>query len=309
MKITINMPTSSNKIKKKLNVSYGSFGIVVSNPRIPLESETYDKINTSYEVSKLFFDEKSFIDEIEKYSKLKSILDHSMFLFEKSYGLSNINNLIENSQTIYTREWYKCGLNMYEIYSINRYLDYNIFIESSKIYQIVFDCMITLDDLDFNTSNLKEICKENLISIIKFLHDNNLYVDDFKKENIVYNDQTNKFMLIDLTSIVTLQEVIEKKSTWTHNIYSINDHFVIFKLNQNFKIHLYTETDNNDLNYYWDLLTYENINLFKSKYSSDINFMLKYSNTFSLGLTLNKLGCGGFEQIDWCIDIIEQLGN
>ena len=232
-----------------------------------------------------------------------------MFLFEKSYGLSNINNLIENSQTIYTREWYKCGLNMYEIYSINRYLDYNIFIESSKIYQIVFDCMITLDDLDFNTSNLKEICKENLISIIKFLHDNNLYVDDFKKENIVYNDQTNKFMLIDLTSIVTLQEVIEKKSTWTHNIYSINDPFVIFTLNQNFKIHLYTETDNNDLNYYWDLLTYENINLFKSKYSSDINFMLKYSNTFSLGLTLNKLGCGGFEQIDWCIDIIEQLGN
>lgn len=307
MKINI-MPINNLKNPMSSNVYFGSSGIVVHNPRIPLECETYEQIKSVNEVSKLFFNPKTYLEEVEKYNRLKPILDHSMFLFEKSYGLSNIDEIITLSQTIYTPSWYDCGLSLYDIYGINRFLDYKIFIKSSQIFQLVFDKMITLDKLDFTSNyNLKNQCIQDLTNIINYSHDLNLFIDDFKPDNIVYNPTTNKFMAIDLLSIVTVQDVLDGKTTWSHNNFTINDPFVLFSLNNNFRIYQYQEIDNQDLYYYWDLLTYDNLNKFKAKYKSDIKFMLRYSNIFSLGLTLNKLGCGGFEQIDWCVGIINLL--
>jgi len=301
-------PTYSNYTQ--FNTSYGSYGIVVSNPRTPLESETCDQILELDEVAKLFFSESEYNQEIIKYKELRPLLDHSMFLFEKSSGLSNKNEIDTYSNQVYNSKWYDCGLSMYEIYSINQYLDYKKFIGSSQIYQIVFDKMIVLDKIEFNQKKFDLlIC--NLIEIIHSLNSINLYIDDLKIDNIVYNPKTNRFMLIDLTSIVSAQEVLEFKTTWTKNTFSINDPFVLYTLNSSkFKSNSYQESNNFELqlDFYWDLINLSNLNKFKNKFESNIDWLLKFSNNFSLGLLLVKLGCNkGFNYIRSCEKIISEL--
>jgi len=290
------------------NTSYGSYGIVVSNPRTPLESENYDQVLTLNEVAKLFFTESEYKQEILKYDQLRPLLDHSLFLFEKSSGLSNKNEIEIYSNKVYDSKWYDCGLSMYDIYSINRYLDYKNFIASSQIYQIVFDKMVLLTDMEFNEDKFDLlIC--NLTEILELLHSINLYIDDLKVDNIVYNPKTNRFMLIDLTSIVSSQEVIEFKSTWTKNIFSINDPFILYTLNPSkFKYNYYVESNTVELNFYWDLINFSSLNKFKNKFGSNIDWLLKFSNNFSLGLLLVKLGCNkGFNYIKLCANIVSEL--
>jgi serine/threonine protein kinase len=299
-----------NSNYNKINTSYGSSGIVVSNPRTPLNSETCDQVLQLDEVAKLFFNENEYNYEISKYVQLSQLLDHSMFLFNKSSGLTNKNEIDIYSSQVYNSKWYDCGLCMYDIYSINQYLDYKNFITSSKIYQIVFDKMIVLDKIDFDQDRFDLlIC--NLTEIIQSLHSINLYIDDLKPDNIVYNPKTNRFMLIDLVSIVSVQEVLEFKSTWTKNIFSINDPFVLYTLNSSkFKSRCYQESNNFELqlDFYWDLINLSNLNKFKNKFGSNIDWLLKFSNKFSLGLLLVKLGCDkGFNYIRSCADIVSKL--
>jgi len=301
-------PTYSNY--GQYNTSYGSYGIVVSNPRTPLNSETYEQVATLNQVAKLFFSESEYEQEITKYNQLRPLLDHSMFLFEKSSGLSNKNEIDIYSTQVYNYKWYDCGLSMYEIYAINQYLNYKKFIASSQIYQIVFDKMIVLDEIEFDQDKFDLlIC--NLTEIIQSLNSINLYIDDLKTDNIVYNPKTNRFMLIDLASVVSAQEVLEFKTTWTKNIFSINDPFVLYTLNSSkFKSSCYQESNNFELqlNFYWDLINLSNLNKFKNKFESNIDWLLKFSNNFSLGLLLIKLGCDkGFNYINSCANIVLQL--
>lgn len=340
----IEIPKSPENNSSKFNTTFGSYGIVVSEPRTPLENETCEQVMSYPEVAKLFFSLNEFTQEITKYNELRSKLDHSLFLFEKSSGLSNKNEIITHSIDVYSSSWYDCGLSLYDIYTINRFLDYDNFIKSSQIYQMVFDQMVTLDKINFNacvsggqtleleqssnrhTTLQLELCSnrhspdmfelliDNLNEIIQSVYSNHLYIDDLKADNIVYNPKTNRFMLIDLTCLVNLNQVKELKTTWNKNIFSINDPFALYILNPSkFKPHLYNEIDLvPKLNFYWELITWPNLEKFKSKfnYEEDLDWLLKFSNQFSLGLLLVKLGATqGYEYIRLCAQQIEKKLN
>jgi VanZ family protein len=111
--------------------------------------------------------------------------------------------------------------------------------------------------------------------------------------------------------VVSAQEVLEFKTTWTKNIFSINDPFVLYTLNSSkFKSSCYQESNNFELqlDFYWNLINLSNLNKFKNKFESNIDWLLKFSNNFSLGLLLVKLGCvKGYNYINSCANIVLQL--
>lgn len=298
--------------KSCFNTLYGSYGIVVSNPRTPLENETCAEIQSLNQVAKLFFTSNEFEREISKYNELRSKLDHLIFLFEKSSGLSNKNEIITNACSTYNSEWYDCGLSAYDIYAINRYLDYENFIDCGQIYQMVFDKMVGLESIEFNAQMFEQLIHD-LNEIIESAHSADLYIDDLKADNIVYNPVTSRFMLIDLTCLVSTKQVLNSDTTWNKNNFAINDPFVLYTLNPNkFRPHLYRESEQTDiLDFYWSLINWPNLYKFKRYFEtngSDLVWLLKFSNQFSLGLLLAKLGCEqGVRIIESCAQQINLI--
>jgi hypothetical protein len=195
---------------------HGSYGIIYSNPRLPyivkynfykenfedfleepypyieenisdVNKDNYENDNfLEYEASKVFYDNESYESELEEYIYILNNYNIHEEYFNKplNYGSINTNYIINN---ITKFDYNKSKFNRKKIYYT--YLN-------SK-YQITFLKGYSLDKIDiFN--NFKKT--ENILCATKFMNENNLIFDDFKKDNIIIVEGKMKFC--DFSSII-----------------------------------------------------------------------------------------------------------
>lgn len=175
-----------NKQKCGIIHGRGSYGIVVSDPRVPFKNENLkDFMYTIDEVSKVF---------IGKDSKIN---------MENEYGL--YHNIISKYNNIITSRNYILPINYGEIDNNNNYkLLFNNML-TNNLYQITFN-KGTHIDYDLHNFLIKMV---PIINCIKINIQNKLYFDDLKLSNLVkHND---KIKIIDFSSLLDLNNLSENE--------------------------------------------------------------------------------------------------
>ena len=200
---------------------HGSYGIIYSNPRLPysikynfnkesfedfleepfpyieedisdINKENYENDNfLKYEVSKVFYDNECYEIELEEYLHVLNNYNIHDEYFNKplNYGKINKKYIINN---ITKFDYTKNKLNKKKIYYT--YLNAE--------YQITFLKGCNLDKIDIY-NNFKKT--ENILHAIKFMNENNLILDDLKKDNIIIVD--NKMKFCDFSSIINMKDL------------------------------------------------------------------------------------------------------
>ena len=211
---------------------YGTYGIIYSKPRLPYivkykfnkesfeepfpyidenisevnrdnyennyyennnyENNNYENDNfLKYEASKVFYDTEYYEVELAEYIYILKNYNIPDEYFNKplNYGSINKKYIINNiTKFNYNKEKFK-KKNIYYTY---------LYAE----YQITFFKGINLDKIDiFN--NFKKT--ENILYATKFMNENNLIFDDFKKDNIIIVDGKMKFC--DFSSIINMTDL------------------------------------------------------------------------------------------------------
>lgn len=166
----------------------GSYGCVIS-PSLPClnKNESVDNSNTKSNnkqtkiVSKLFFENDKYIEEIKLMNKVRQL--------KKTFG---VVKLVKNhcraipDQSVINL----CNHNSNETF------------QSSSIYQIIYeDGGKSIDDFETFTYNQAYSIIMNMENVFKFLEylnvKNGLYHVDIASRNILYNEKTNEVFLID----------------------------------------------------------------------------------------------------------------
>ena len=191
---------------------YGSYGIVVSTPRIPVNDEDYlDMINLD-EVSKilyisktnsqkyLYYEPSDYIDFVSEYininiliSKYNNVFVDTYFMLPLNGGIIDKNRFVfkfkENKD--YGYKWLSDSEKYFKIF--------NSLISSSKnLYQITYKKGYRID-LDINNFVIK---MENIYDGIILLNRNNFFLDDIKYENLIFHD--NKIKMIDFSEPINM---------------------------------------------------------------------------------------------------------
>ena len=200
---------------------HGSYGIIYSNPRLPyivkykfnkesfedfleepfpyieediseVNKDNYENDNfLKYEVSKVFYDNECYEIELEEYLHVLNNYNIHDEYFNKplNYGKINKKYITDN---IIKFDYTKNKLNKKKIYYT--YLNAE--------YQITFLKGSNLDKINIY-NNFKKT--ENILHAIKFMNENNLILDDLKKDNIIIVD--NKMKFCDFSSIINMKDL------------------------------------------------------------------------------------------------------
>ena len=191
---------------------YGSHGIVLSSPRIPLEDENYEDVIRLNQVSKiLYYEHKysfypSFQDDFEReYIPINELSIKYSFIFNKEYFILTIGGgiidkklLIEKfkENNLYGYNWLSKSSYIYHI--IN-----NILHGKKKIYQLIYEKADKIN-LDFDNFLIKI---NNILNILNLSNSNGFFFDDIKLENIVIHE--NKIKIIDISEPLNTNNSIE----------------------------------------------------------------------------------------------------
>jgi len=224
----------------------GTFGIVVSNPRLPLMDETYQNIKDLNHVSKILYDinidrtkyipagEEQFNREFTIVQKLQAIYPKVFikenFILPLKGGMINIREYFLHLDT-YNNEW--LNNNQRAIHMINDILKIN----RSPTYQIIYDKGDDLSTLCDNNSNIDFIhLMLRPITAIVNANNYNLFFEDIKFSNMVYHDK--KIKMIDYSDFINLNystitnkfEEIKKNKFLDASFYLVNNPLVTILL-------------------------------------------------------------------------------
>lgn len=204
----------------------GSFGTVITNPRIPMFNEVFADLfiykNNKYisknEVSKLFKNKNEYLDEITK-----------------------INRLIFNNPTCFIDKYFILPINYGKVNydEVDKYENYyydSKYLINNESMQIVFkkeNPIISDENYTFSLNYRIFISSFlNILNCINKLESEKLFFDDLKFDNIVY-DETQMFKFIDYSSIIDLKnenkiEILQKSVICNlSHVYSITNNPII----------------------------------------------------------------------------------
>jgi hypothetical protein len=185
----------------------GSYGIVLSNPRLPISNESYDEIINLNHVSKLLYDIKydknkriyipcSFEDfEYEYTSTIILLKDYSKIFTNEHFMLPLKAGIIDkwkfvnkynNNDKNYNYEWLSKSNENIKI--INELIK-----NQNDIYQIIYEKGDKVSsDINIFYNGIK-----NIFEAIKITNESGFFFDDIKLENLVLHD--NKIKMIDFS--------------------------------------------------------------------------------------------------------------
>lgn len=187
----------------------GSFGIVLSSPRIPLEDENYDDIQNLNQVSKLLysFDNKNkyhpatFEDIVLAYDNLIYVIEKYPNIFTNNHFMLPItggyinkpkfSKIFNSTNTAYGFEWLSKSKTNFQIL-------YQMIIHKNKLFQIVYE-KGTRIEMDFNTFILK---MSNPLDALINSSSNGFYFDDLKLHNLILHNEDIK--IIDFEEPINL---------------------------------------------------------------------------------------------------------
>jgi hypothetical protein len=217
----------------------GSFGIVVSNPRIPLMDETFESIKDLNQVSKILYDtsydntkfipgekedfDREFITIKELQTTYPKVFTPDNFILPLKGGMINIREFFLHSVT-YNNSWLDNNSSaikmIIDILKINR----------NPTYQIIYDKGENLSVLINNHSNM-DFLNLMLRPIIAIVNANNynLFFEDIKFNNMIYHD--NKIKIIDYSDFLNLNhsttidkfEQVKKNKFLDASFYLVNN--------------------------------------------------------------------------------------
>lgn len=184
----------------------GSYGLVVSEPRIAMVDETYDDIKNNNQVSKLLYyiknneyiPEKNITYAYDNVIKLSidypNIFNNENFMMPLKCGYIDKKKFVSdynNTEYSYGFDWISNSLEYVNI--IN-----SLLIHKNKLYQIVYEKGEKINYIFFDFIKKMETVYETLI----LCNTNHIYFDDFKYNNlIVHND---KIKIIDFEEPINL---------------------------------------------------------------------------------------------------------
>lgn len=185
----------------------GSYGIVVSSPRIPVGDETYLDILNLEQVSKiLYLEEENDQDYKKEFEQILVLMEKYSNIFNDKYfmlpikgGLIDKFKFIENfnQNKEYGLKWLNNSKKYFNI--LNNLIKHN-----KPIYQIVFykGEKINLSWDDFYEKML------NILDILRLSNENGFYFDDLKIENLILHN--NKIKIIDFAEPINTNNSYNK---------------------------------------------------------------------------------------------------
>lgn len=198
---------------------YGSYGIVVSTPRIPIDNEEeYDDIINLEEVSKILYIctinefgykkyEPSDYDEyMIEYNNIKKLIDKYNNIFTDTHFMLPLNGGIINKTKFIDKFKENKNYGFLWLSNSNKYFEIlDSLISSNKdIYQITYR---KGHKLDLNLESFL-INMANIYNGIILLNNNNFFLDDIKYSNLIFHD--NKIKIIDFSEPINMNgDIIE----------------------------------------------------------------------------------------------------
>jgi len=201
----------------------GSYGVVISNPRIPLDNETIEDVENLDEVSKILYEkiikknkkiyEPSDEHDFDKeYTLLKNIILEYPTIFKKEYymipkkgGIINKKEFIKkyNENKEFTDKWLSDFSNCYIKIFVSLF-EY----QQTNIYQVIYD---KGNKINYGLSEfLKKVINVN--DALLLANSNRFFFDDIKLQNLIEHDNTIK--IIDFSEIINMNlqydELVDK---------------------------------------------------------------------------------------------------
>lgn len=186
----------------------GSYGIVLSSPRISLQEETYDEIKELSQVSKLLYyvEENKYIPDTKSinliYNNVIKLIGEYPHVFNMEYFMLPIKAgcvdkdkfILEFNDTklAYGTNWLSGSINNLEIIS-------QLIAHSNKLYQVIYEKGTPLVYNNFNVF-LDKIY--NVYTGLELCHQNGFYFDDLKYSNLIEHD--DKIKMIDFEEPINL---------------------------------------------------------------------------------------------------------
>lgn len=188
----------------------GSYGTVLTKPRLPLEHEKIKDLFHYKEVSKIFFNQKDYIFETSFFEKnidsLTKNITSQYLVFPIKYGNTNKQEIFLYN-LVYKGKYY--NLNLTDTYKDN------------DLYHIIFPMGDSIGNYDiYSASSVRTQSDSesfltnflNILDCLKLFDKYNLFFPDLKLHNIIsindYNNKTDKheniFKLIDYTSLLSI---------------------------------------------------------------------------------------------------------
>ena len=274
----------------------GTYGIVLSSPRIPILDEEYEDIKSLNQVSKLLYfidnkiynpeDDKNIIEMFKNVLKLANdypqIFGNENFMLPIKGGYIDKKKLLlnfNNNEFGYGFDWLSNSKNNFDI--LNQLITHK-----NEIFQIVYEKGTPIKyDFDIFFIKIKDI-----YNILVLCEKNGFYFDDLKYSNlIVHND---KIKIIDFEEPINLNLL---KDEYEKSISNAKFHNIMYFPYDTFSnILLYEYTGNINIignlknNNYYKLLytnTYEYIENVEYKlklFDSLINLWNKYLQNYTL---------------------------
>lgn len=187
----------------------GSYGIVLSSPRIPLENENYEDIKNLNQVSKILYSFNNtngyfpaITEEIKlAYDNLIFIISKYPNVFNDKYFLLPIaggyidkykfSEIFNNIDDVYGFDWLSKSITNFKMF-------HQIIMHENKLFQIVYEKGTTIK-MDYETF----ICKIlNPLDALINCASNGFYFDDLKFHNLIFHNEDIK--IIDFEEPINL---------------------------------------------------------------------------------------------------------
>lgn len=178
----------------------GSFGIVLSSPRIPLDNENYDDVKNLNQVSKILYSVENKCYNPPSIEEIKFAYDNLILLIESHPQVFNDNNFLlpvgggyidklkfieyyENTNLEYGFDWLSNSTTNLNI--INQLISHN-----DKIFQIVYEkgAKINCQFNDFIVGI------NNVLQTLVHCNNNGFYLDDIKYPNLIIHNERIKII-------------------------------------------------------------------------------------------------------------------
>lgn len=198
----------------------GTYGIVLSTPRIPFSNENFENVKNLNQVSKILFlnlNEMYLPPEEEdiyrEYISLREIIDLYPNIFTNEYFMLPIDGGTINKIKLLEMLRNERILDLTSSSVSNSYIKIisSLLQNKQEMYQITYEKgeKINLNFEDF----LDKI--NNIFNIIKISNDNGIFFDDIKLENLIFHD--NKIKIIDYSNPININTSVQNIITQLTN--------------------------------------------------------------------------------------------